>query len=254
MHWINLRITTLRSPAFIGSEPVSRATWLAVLAYCCEQENGGIVSDCADWKDRQWQQTCGVTREEIDGASKLLEWDGNDLIVWEYPVEKQREIEVRREAGRKGGQSKSEAKVAAVRANGAKHIQSETKAEPKLNLSSNLTEREREEEREGERNGKEKEKKTRSAEASAPADDATWLADLGKDSAYAGIDVAREFAKMANWCSAHNRQPTRRRFVNWLNRIDRPLQTNAQPTLRTNKHQLTAPSAEDHDKGFFDGT
>lgn len=250
MHWINLRITTLRSPAFIGSEPVSRATWLAVLAYCCEQENGGVVSECADWKDRQWQQTCGVTREEIDGASKLLCWDGDDLVVWEYPLEKQREIETRREAGRKGGQSKSEAKVAAVRANGAKHRQSGTKAEPKQNQSSDLTEREEE----GEEERNEKEKKTRRAEASAPADDATWLADLAKDAAYAGIDVAREFAKMTNWCAAHSRQPTRRRFVNWLNRIDRPIQSAPQGTLRTNTHQLPAATAEDHDKGFFDGT
>ena len=250
MHWINLRITTLRSPAFIGSEPVSRATWLAVLAYCCEQENGGVIRSCSNWKDRQWQQTCGVTREEIDGAELLLIWRCDDLVVWEYPLEKEYEVAARREAGRKGGLSKSEAKLAAVRANGAKHKQSETKAEPKQKQSRNLTEREREGEGEEERN-----EKTEGAEGSAPADDTTWLNTLASDPAYTGIDVQREFLKMSNWCSAHNRQPTRRRFVNWLNRIERPLvsATYSAP-IRTNTHQLPAPTADDHQKGFFDGS
>ena len=43
--------------------------------------------------------------------------------------------------------------------------------------------------------------------------------------AYQGIDVAREYGKMAAWCQANHKEPTERRFINWLNRADRPLPT-----------------------------
>lgn len=218
MNWVNLNIATLRSPEFIGSEPVSRATWLSILAYCCSQENGGRIAKCSEWKDRQWQQICGVTHQEVHSAEPLLVWDGDDLLVWSYPLDKEAEIRVKREAGRRGGQSKSQAKVEAVRANGAKRNQSTGKADPKLEQSFDLTERERE----GERKQKEK---MEGAEVSAPAvTDTEWLATLSTNPAYKTINVAAEFAKMTSWCSVNNRQPTRRRFVNWLNRCDKPMQ------------------------------
>lgn len=53
--------------------------------------------------------------------------------------------------------------------------------------------------------------------------DITWLGELQNDPAYKGIDVAREHAKMARWCKENKQIPTRRRFVNWLNRADKPL-------------------------------
>jgi hypothetical protein len=50
--------------------------------------------------------------------------------------------------------------------------------------------------------------------------DSEWLARLTNDAAYSGIDVSREFGKMANWCKVNHKLPTRARFVNWLNRIE----------------------------------
>ena len=50
--------------------------------------------------------------------------------------------------------------------------------------------------------------------------DSEWLARLKNDSAYFGINVSREFGKMANWCRVKHKLPTRARFVNWLNRIE----------------------------------
>ena len=41
--------------------------------------------------------------------------------------------------------------------------------------------------------------------------------------AYPGIDVDREFAKMKLWCSTHNKQPTKRRLLAWLNRVELPI-------------------------------
>jgi hypothetical protein len=61
------------------------------------------------------------------------------------------------------------------------------------------------------------------ASASSSTSSSDWIKELSTDSTYSGIDVKREFGKMANWCKVHNVQPTRRRFVNWLNRADKPL-------------------------------
>lgn len=65
----------------------------------------------------------------------------------------------------------------------------------------------------------------RRAAGAAPATVSDWITELQKSEAYAHIDVAKEFAKMQVWCRTHRRQPTRRRFVAWLNRIEPPLRT-----------------------------
>lgn len=110
MNWLNLRVSVVRSPEYVGSEPVARATWFNVLAYAAEQENGGRIEGARRWKDRQWQQTCGVTMEEVEASSGLLVWDGEDLVVWGYPDEKEAEVKAKREGGREGGKRSAEAK------------------------------------------------------------------------------------------------------------------------------------------------
>jgi hypothetical protein len=50
-----------------------------------------------------------------------------------------------------------------------------------------------------------------------------WIEELKTDPAYKGIDVEREHAKCVRWSKEHKVQPTRRRFINWLNRSDKPL-------------------------------
>lgn len=103
MNWLNIRLATLRAPEYIGSDPVARATWWNIVCYCAEQENGGKIIGAKKWKDRQWQQTCGVTLAEVDAAGYLLKWEEDDLSVWNYPLEKEAEIRVKREAGHVGG-------------------------------------------------------------------------------------------------------------------------------------------------------
>lgn len=115
MIWLNLKTTTLRSPEYAGSEPVQRATWLNLLAYCCEQENGGIMKGCGAWKDRQWQQTLGVTLAEVGEECALWTWVGDDLYVAFYPADKQEEVKAKREAGKRGGKRSGKARREAVR-------------------------------------------------------------------------------------------------------------------------------------------
>lgn len=50
-----------------------------------------------------------------------------------------------------------------------------------------------------------------------------WISELEKSGAYDGVDVRNEYRKMTNWCSINHKQATKRRFVNWLNRVDRPI-------------------------------
>lgn len=66
-------------------------------------------------------------------------------------------------------------------------------------------------------------------EGNSPAalNDEQYLESLKGNPAYAGIDVGLEYGKMCAWCDANRKVATRRRFVNWLNRADRPINGHA---------------------------
>lgn len=56
-----------------------------------------------------------------------------------------------------------------------------------------------------------------------PVDEGEWLSSLQGDVAYAHIPVLVELSKMQRWCIANRKEPSRKRFINWLNRIEKPL-------------------------------
>lgn len=126
MNWLNINVATLRSAEYIGSDPIARATWLNVSGWCCMQENGGRIANSRDWKDRQWQQICGVTADEVNASAPLLFWEGNDLVVWNYPVQKESEVAAKREGGRKGGLRSGASRREAM-------LEADLEAETKLN-------------------------------------------------------------------------------------------------------------------------
>jgi uncharacterized protein YdaU (DUF1376 family) len=53
--------------------------------------------------------------------------------------------------------------------------------------------------------------------------DESWLESLATNPAFAGIDIKRELGKLTAWCSVNRKDVSRRRFINWLNRADKPL-------------------------------
>ena len=110
MKYLSLELKTLRSPEYVGSAPTERGTWLSVLGYCADQENGGRIVGAMTWKDRQWQQVCGVTLREVRSTTRLLLIEGDDVIVFGYPVCLESEIVAKRAAGRLGGQARTQAK------------------------------------------------------------------------------------------------------------------------------------------------
>jgi hypothetical protein len=57
--------------------------------------------------------------------------------------------------------------------------------------------------------------------------DEEYLADLKNNPAYSGIDVERLYHKLVAWCQLKGKQPTRARFLGWLNREDVPMSATA---------------------------
>lgn len=69
--------------------------------------------------------------------------------------------------------------------------------------------------------GRERKGRERSDDASSPTAD--LLTALEANPAYEGIDVRHEYHRMHAWCGVNGKKPTERRFVNWLNRCEKPL-------------------------------
>lgn len=61
--------------------------------------------------------------------------------------------------------------------------------------------------------------------------DVEWLATLSANPTFVGIDIHRELGKLAAWCNVNSKQVTRRRFINWLNRAERPIAASGQRTI-----------------------
>lgn len=49
------------------------------------------------------------------------------------------------------------------------------------------------------------------------------IAELKADAAYSWIDVQTEYSKMVRWYTLKGLKPTERRFLGWLNKIEKPL-------------------------------
>jgi len=99
MEYINIHRSVLDGAEFVGAEPIERATWLALLSFCCGQENGGIIAGCRAWADRRWQQLAKVTADEVTRATELWAWDGDDLVVNFYPEQAEKETRAKRRGG-----------------------------------------------------------------------------------------------------------------------------------------------------------
>ena len=101
----------------------------------------------------------------------------------------------------------------------------------------NVTPKEKEKEKESKEESKEESKdsiavpvaKTRNRKQPASTDE-EFLAALRSNSAYRGVDIDRELARMDAWLltpKSRGRQKTRQFIVNWLNKIDVPIQRTA---------------------------
>ena len=214
MNWLNIETKTLRSPEYIGSDPIQRATWLNLLGYCAEQENSGVIQKSRDWKDRRWMQTCGVTLLEVDSPSQLWRWDGDCLVIWNYPVTKQEEVKAKRDAGKRGGKASGEARrEAQLEAVGEAQLEGELERKGKERKGNRK-------EKKGNADASSAESKPKRINKAQPIDD-EHLANL--QSQYPHAKVKEQFAACTKWWMEKKKShPSRAALKNWLDKVQPP--------------------------------
>lgn len=163
MEYLNIPNSFGRSPQFIGSDPVQRGTWIALLSYCCELENGGIIENCASWNTRKWEQSCGVTRREVQKSCDLWSWNGDAIHVWGYPHNMEARIKGGRAGGHLGGRPK--------KGNPAQNPPDNPPGNPSVTLHETILEP-----KEGRKEGKEGREGTHAREAPVSVDEAQGYA------------------------------------------------------------------------------
>lgn len=97
----------------------------------------------------------------------------------------------------------------------------------------------------------EAEKKKEGANGSRPPVSVEdWLKELEVDPTYKGVNVRIEYGKMLNWCKVRKKQPTQRRFINWLNNAERTLPANhaAKVTYKRNYTPPPEPELSDDER------
>lgn len=79
--------------------------------------------------------------------------------------------------------------------------------------------------------------------------DDEWLDKLRNDPTYSHVDIDTEYGKAQNWCEERRRQCTRRFFINWLNRIEKPMNASG-----LKKQEVYAGYDPDTDPNYYGGT
>lgn len=104
MEYLNISIIkTMQTPEFMDAGDEERGVWIALLGYCCTQENGGVIHNCRVWSDRIWLQSCGTSSERVNLVSGLYYFVGDDLVVFGYPKNIQDQVISKRETSRRNG-------------------------------------------------------------------------------------------------------------------------------------------------------
>ena len=53
--------------------------------------------------------------------------------------------------------------------------------------------------------------------------DEQWIQSVKANPIYKGLDIDREYGKMVTWCEVNRKIPSRKRFINWINRAEKPI-------------------------------
>lgn len=85
MNWFRVETANARSQEFLCSTMEQRGKWLTLLNYCAEQNNGGVIEGAAELPSIFFQQSCGMTLEQLREDCPLWSWKEPDLLVGFYP-------------------------------------------------------------------------------------------------------------------------------------------------------------------------
>lgn len=241
MNWLNLETNELRAPEFLGATALERGVWVSLLLHCVAVENGGRIVGAAWWSARQWLTVCGLEPEEVlETESGLWKVEEEDVVVWGYPHDLQRKVDVSRENGRKGGRPSKDKTRSETRP--------ETQQKPGSKPNKNPAETQPETIKKGKGKVREEKDKGILPGAGAPAEEELplaleveselpqelswspetgWLgvtADLVGElgQAFPACDIRRQLLSMEQWLKGNPskaRKSNWRRFVtNWLMR------------------------------------
>lgn len=105
--------------------------------------------------------------------------------------------------------------------NWVEYQQTEQQNEQPLNIHRTTTEQPVNTKQEGE--------EYKNKKKALPLDDEAWLNELQGQEIFQGVNVRAELQKMKNWCANKRKVASRRRFLNWLNNADAPLQLTSGP-------------------------
>ena len=134
MNWLNINTAQSSDPLWTSSTTLAKGAWAALMIYCTHRENDGVIAGARLWPDRQWIHATGLTADEV-GDSSLWKWIGDDLHLELYPHDIQKMVVSKRDSGKLGGQSKSEAKITAARTNKPRKADQNIQAKSKHNPS-----------------------------------------------------------------------------------------------------------------------
>lgn len=197
MEWLNIHRSTVEGEAMQDASAAAVRAWLFLNTYCAGQENGGRIEGARGWNDRKWLKQCGLNHEEVDQASTLWRWEGNDLLVEFYPVEQEAKVKKQRRGGSIGGKKRVE--------NARRHQgQPETKLEGEVqgNLEGQLEGEVQRKGREGkEKKGKGKKEDALSDEVLVPseAEVRTWAEMSDVDPEFA-VQKWAATSEAHGWC------------------------------------------------------
>lgn len=102
MEYVNLHVSSLDSAEFKSATPEQQGTWLCALRYACGQEEGGVIANCRNWTERQWQTVVGAEKRILLQPCGLWEWKEDNLIVGFYALDQERLVRSKRRGGRLG--------------------------------------------------------------------------------------------------------------------------------------------------------
>jgi uncharacterized protein YdaU (DUF1376 family) len=203
----------------LDTQPLSasaRGVWMDMLCLMWRSETRGLL----EYTPSDWTRVLRVTpKEMLRVVTELKTYGICDITTLERNGKEIVRVTSRRMLRDEKARQSNQLYVQRSRSKIACKV-SVSKCKTENQNQSHISESESESEK------KEEEKRALrvSTKRSAPQSDEEWLTALKGNEAYTGIDVPRELVKCRNWCEVNRKTFTRRRFINWLNHADRPMQ------------------------------
>lgn len=108
VEYVSFPVAFVRSADFLAAPEAVQARWFRLLAYCAEQENGGVLAGAAEWPSRLWANI-GVKRNVVESVVKagLGEWVQGDFCLKNYPEDVEKKVKKRRIDGKTAAEAKA---------------------------------------------------------------------------------------------------------------------------------------------------